>query len=188
MRRSFNEQVQGIIRVINRLLLAFAIGSTVLPALAADVRVPLPGGGALVLPAPSGWKQTMQPGPIPTTSLTAEGGAFQVLVSPLVRPDGSTAPADPESLRKLVSAGAQDALSQAVEKSLPLRALRGESVQGSYFSATDRAPKPGEFKYLTQGAMSVQGLPVSFTILSNGAPQLAVEPALRMLQSARREQ
>jgi len=41
---------------------------------------------------------------------------------------------------------AQSALSQAVEKSLPVQELRGGNAQGSYFSATDRAPKPGEFK------------------------------------------
>jgi hypothetical protein len=173
--------------VTNRLL-ALSITLVALPALAADVRISLPGGGALVLPAPAGWKHATQPGPIPTVSLTPEvGRAFQVLVSPLVRPDGSAAPADVDALRKLVNSGAQGALSQAVEKSLPLHVLRGANIQGSYFSATDRAPEPGGFKYLTQGAISIQGLPVTFTILSNGAPQAAVEPALQMLQSARRE-
>jgi hypothetical protein len=173
--------------MVTRFLLALASTLIVLPVLAADVRVSLPGGGALLLSAPPGWKHEMRPERIPTVSLLPEGGAFQVLVSPLVRPDGSTASADSDSLRKLVSAGAQGALPQAVEKSLPLQELHGANVQGSYFSATDRAPKPGEFKYLTQGAMSVQGLPVTFTILSNGNPQAAVDVALRMLQSAKWE-
>jgi hypothetical protein len=87
----------------------------------------------------------------------------------------------------MVSSGADSAKSQAVEASLAIQELKSETVQGSYFSATDRAPKAGEFKYMTQGAISVQGLPVTFTILSNGNPKATVEPALRMLRTARRE-
>jgi len=161
----------------------------VLQALAADVRVSLPGGGTLVLPVPAGWRQARQAGPVPTISLTPEAGnSFQVLVSPLVDPNGVTAPADPDSLRRVVSSIAQSSLSQAVEKTLPLEELRGDNVQGSYFSATDRAAKPGEFKYITQGAVSVQGFPVAFTILSNSNSKVAVDPALRMLKAARLEQ
>jgi len=110
-----------------------------------------------------------------------------VLVSPLVATDGRLVPATRESLRSLVETGATQAKSQSVEKSLLVQSFGSGEVQGNYFSATDRAPKAGEFKYLTQGAMSVSGLPVAFTILSNGNPQAAVEPALRMLGAARKE-
>lgn len=168
---------------------AIAITVFALQALAAEERLALPGGGALVLPVPYGWKQERQSGPVLTLSLTPDAGnSFQVLVSPLVRPNGATVPADPESLRRLVSSGAQHALSQAVEKTLPVQDFRGGNAQGSYFSATDRAPKPGEFKYMTQGAASIQGLPVTFTILSNSDGNAATESAFRMLKAARREQ
>jgi hypothetical protein len=157
-------------------------------AWAEEVRISVPGGGALVLPIPEGWRNSRQAGPVPTISLTpANGNSFQVLVSPLVSPDGRVAPASREALRRLVDAGASQAKTQSVEKSLPIQSFGSGEVQGNYFSATDRAPKPGEFKHLTQGAMSVGGLPVAFTILSNGNPQAAVEPALRMLTAARKE-
>ena len=117
----------------------------------------------------------------------ASGNAFQVLVSPLVAPDGRVASSSGESLSRLVESSANNAKTQSVEKSLPIQAFGSGGVQGSYFSATDRAPAPGEFKYMTQGAMSVSGLPVAFTILSNGNAQAAVEPALRMLTAARKE-
>lgn len=157
-------------------------------ARADEVRVSVPGGGSLLLPAPDGWRNGSQPGAVPTVSLTpASGNSFQVMVSPLVAPDGRAAPASRESLRRLVEAGASEAVSQAVEKSLPIQSFGSGEVQGYYFSATDRAPKPGEFKYMTQGAMSVGGLPVAFTILSTGNPRAAVEPALRMLAAARKE-
>jgi hypothetical protein len=158
-------------------------------AAAADVRLSLPGGGALVVPVPTGWKESREPGLVPTLSLApAVGNSFQIVISPLILPNGVLAPADPESLRKLAQSSAEKILPQAVEKSLPIQDLRAANVQGYYFSATDRAPQPGEFQYLTQGAVSIQGLPVAFTIFSNGDPQATVEPVLRMLKAARREQ
>ena len=156
---------------------------------AEETRIPVATGAALVLPVPDKWRTTRRPGPVPTVSITpASGGdSFQVLVSPLVAPDGSVAPASLESLRRLVGSAATRAKSQSVEESLPIQNFGSGDVQGYYFSATDRAPKPGEFKFMTQGAMSVSGLPVSFTILSNGNAQQAVEPALHMLLAARKE-
>ena len=155
---------------------------------AEDVRVSVPGGGVLVLPVPAGWRTSTKAGPGTTVSFApASGKAFEVLVSPLVAPDGRVSPSSGESLRRLVEASANNAKTQSVERSLPVQAFGSGDVQGSYFSATDRAPAPGDFKYMTQGAMSVGGLPVAFTILSNGNAQAAVEPALRMLTSARKE-
>jgi hypothetical protein len=155
---------------------------------AEDARIPISGGGALVLPLPDGWRTTKEAGAVPTLSLTpASGPSFQVLVSPLVSSGGRLAPSSIEDLRSLVESAASNAKSQAVEKSLPLQELRSADVQGSYFSATDRAPKPGEFKYLTQGAVSVRGLPVTFTILSNDNSRAAKDLALGMLRAARRE-
>jgi len=143
--------------MIRRFILATALLAASLPGIAADVRVSLPGGGALVLPVPAGWKQKVQPSDVPTLSLTPEAGnAFVVMVSALVRKDGVAAPSDPESLRKLVGLGAERALPQAVEKSLPVQDLRGGNAQGNYFSATDRAPKPGEFRNLTQGVATIR--------------------------------
>ena len=169
-------------------LLAFVLSASASHVRAEDVRIPVPGGGALVLPAPEGWRSSLRPGPGPTVSLTPpSGNSFQVLVSPLVAADGRVAPASRESLRRLVEAGASHAKPQAVEAVLPIKSFGSGEAQGHYFSATDRAPGPGEFKYMTQGALSVHGLPVAFTILSNGNPQAAIEPALRMLAGARKE-
>lgn len=176
-------QIAHFVRILASTFLVLAS-----QAWAEDVHISVPGGGALVLPVPNGWVSNKQSGPIPTVSLTsASGGSFQVLVSPLVAPDGRLATASPDSLRRSIEGAATEAKSQSVEKSLPIQSFSSGNVQGNYFSATDRAPKPGEFKYLTQGSMSVKGLPVGFTILSNGNAQAVVEPALRMLAAARRE-
>lgn len=169
-------------------LLAVCLGVIAGHVCAEDVRVSVPGGGDLVFSMPDGWRSTTRSGPVPTVSLTpASGAAFQVLVSPLVATDGRLAAASPDAIRHFVESAANEAKAQSVERSLPIQSFGSAQVQGNYFSATDRAPKPGEFKYLSQGAMSVSGLPVGFTILSNDKPQAAVEPALRMLGAARRE-
>jgi hypothetical protein len=177
------------VRIVHALrTLVFAIGVVATHAWAEDVRLAVPGGGALVLPVPDGWASIKRPGRAPTVSLTpATGSSFQVLVSPLVAADGRLAESSPDVLRRSVEGAADQAKSQSVEKSLPIQSFGSGKVQGNYFSATDRAPKPGEYKHMTQGSMSVSGMPVGFTILSNGDAQAVVEPALRMLAAARRE-
>ena len=178
-----------LVRIVRALrLLALFVGAVATHAWAEEVRLPVPGGGALVLPVPDGWASTKRNGRVPTVSLTSSsGGSFQVLVSPLLAADGRLAEASPDMLRRSVEGAADQAKSQSVEKSLPIQSFGSGKVQGNYFSATDRAPKPGEYKYLTQGSMSVSGMPVGFTILSNGDPQAVAVPALRMLAAARRE-
>jgi hypothetical protein len=176
------------VRIVHALrLVALFVGAAATQARAEDVRLAVPGGGALVLPVPDGWATIKRPGRNPTVSLTsATGDSFQVLVSPLVA-DGRLVEASPDMLRRSVESAADQAKSQSTEKSLPIHSFGSGKVQGNYFSATDRAPKPGEYKYMTQGSMSVSGMPVGFTILSNGDAQAVVEPALRMLAAARRE-
>jgi hypothetical protein len=48
---------------------------------------------------------------------------------------------------------------------------------------TDREPPPGEFRYMTQGALQVGMLIVWFTILTNDGQAAEVDRALSMLQS-----
>ena len=58
-------------------------------AWAAEEVFVLPGGGALVLTVPAGWKHEKEAGST-TISLTPRAGrGFQVQVTPLVRPDGT---------------------------------------------------------------------------------------------------
>ena len=168
--------------------LAAALLATCVASFAADVRIPLSIGGALVLPVPEGWRSSARPGPVPTLSLSPTSGArFQVLVSPLVSRDGRMGPSSPERLRQVVVSSRDNAMAQAVEKSISIQDLKGPHANGTYFSATDRAPQPGEFKYMTQGAMSVSGLPVTFTVLTNDDSKSSESVALRMLRDARRE-
>lgn len=90
----------------------------------------------------------------------------------------------PEEMKSSVERAADGASQQAVEKTIPIRELKGSSGKGYYFSATDKAPKPDEFKYLTQGMLGVGDLAVTFTILTNDGQDAVVKEALSMLSSA----
>jgi hypothetical protein len=60
-------------------------------------------------------------------------------------------------------------------------------VPGFYFAATDRAPKPDEYKFLTQGVVRVGELSVTFTILTNDGQDAVVKQALDALKGATQE-
>ena len=67
---------------------------------------------------------------------------------------------------------------------IPVKDIEGASGSGYYYTATDRAAKPAEFKYKMQGMLRVGDLVVAFTILSNDGAEAAVADALKMLKSA----
>ena len=64
--------------------------------------------------------------------------------------------------------------------------LGASGKTGYYFSATDRAPEPGGYKYLTQGVLGMHELRVAFTVLANGQSQEPTAQALELLRSLRR--
>ncbi len=98
--------------------------------------------------------------------------------SPLTKAGG-------EEVRANVEQSAQNMLPQAVEKTFKIEELKGKEIMGYYFTLTDKAPKPGEWKYMTQGMAKLQSLLIFFTILDNrpDAPERTV--ALDMLRQAR---
>jgi hypothetical protein len=76
------------------------------------------------------------------------------------------------------------------EKSPEVQTLKGAEVTGSYVSLTDAGvsatdPKPGEYKYLTQGYAKLGTLVLGFRIVSNRANGDEKSLALNMIKSAR---
>jgi hypothetical protein len=84
----------------------------------------------------------------------------------------------------MVERSAQSAKAQAVERDVPVVEFQGRTGPGFYFSATDRAPKPGEFDSLTQGIVRVGELSVTFTILTNKGQDRIVKQAIEALKGA----
>ncbi len=155
------------------------------------LRVPLAGHGSLVLQVPDGWSERVERPRAdlpPTITLAPAGGtAFQILVTPIWPMNGASAAPTPQQVRAFVLASLAQAKDQAVEKDIAVLDLSGPKLYGNYFSATDKAPKPGEYANMTQGMLAMGDLTVTFTILSNGERSVVANPALRMLKSLQRD-
>jgi hypothetical protein len=79
---------------------------------------------------------------------------------------------------------------KSVETDPPLVALKGASGGGFYFQVTDKdlvgkPAKPGDWKYLRQGALVVGESLLLFSLLSNLKESPVVDGALRALGEAR---
>ena len=71
-----------------------------------------------------------------------------------------------------------------MEPELEVRSLPTYTSEAYVFSATDRDPKPGEYRYMVQGAVNVQGLVCTFTILTDDRDSQAVADAIEMVRTA----
>jgi len=149
----------------------------------------LPGHGRLELSAPAEWKDDVSrpPGDLPPTIefSPASGNAFSLQVTPLFSPTADPDYNRPASLRPLLMKIGQKQLEESVEKEITLKEIKGHEVSGYYFTVTDRAPKPDEWTYLTEGAAGVGDLLVSFTILTNSLDSGELRQALRVIESCR---
>lgn len=152
--------------------------------------VPLPQHGSMQFKLPDGWQFSVrQPeGQIPPTIRVQQkaGSSFEILVTPIWSFNHEAPAPSDRSLRQQVQQAADAAQESAVEKKLVVKELTGVAGRGYYFSATDRAPKPGEYKYLNQGILRVDDLMVTFTILTNDGQEAVISNAFTMLKSIAR--
>jgi hypothetical protein len=120
----------------------------------------------------------------PTITFSPQSGVpFQVLVTP-IGPFRDGKIASSESIKGAVRKTAEAQKQQAVEQVIAISEFEYPAGKGYYFSMTDRAPGPGEFKYLTQGIAQVGPISVTFTILTNDGQTDVISAALTMLKSA----
>lgn len=144
----------------------------------------LPGHGVISLQMPNTWVDHIQRASIgqPSTILfnPRAGEKFEIFFSPIWKRPGAAADfASAESVKKLVQTSAESAAAVALEKELPVKSLDGP-LSGFYFSATDKSPKPEGYKYMTQGAVAVDGIVATFTILTDTKDSEATREALKM--------
>jgi len=150
-------------------------------------RYPLGDYGFFRVEIPLSWKDELQQPPKrlpPTISLSPKAGnPFQILITPVWGAKKEVL--KDEAIKGFVQDSAERVKPQSVEKTLQLAEIRGTSGNGYYFFSTDKAPKPGEYKYLTQGALIVGELIVTFTILTNDNQEEVAKEALTILSEAR---
>ena len=142
----------------------------------------LPDGSKLELTIPAGWKDEPKEKAIAFTP--RDGAPFQVVVTPIGRQRPGTSTDTAIQMRQSVQQAADKVKPSAVEPILTAEALTGAPGPGYYFSATDSAPKAGEFKYLTQGMLLVGDAIVAFSVLTNDGQEKVKDEALAMLKGA----
>ena len=152
-------------------------------------KYPIPEHGTLELNVPTSWKvEVHKPQKdMPPTIIykPASGDDFQVLVTVLWSKTGEQDFNNPTKIRALVEQDGQKILSKAVETRLVVQQMRGVNNIGYFFSLTDKSPNPGEFRYLTRGAIGVGNLLLNATILHRVKESESVKDALSMLREAK---
>lgn len=148
----------------------------------------VPDHGSLQLNAPKSWPVEMRSAAnraLPTIAFgPTQGTTYQILITPLAPARKDQPPLPAPAVKQMVERAAQDAKGQSVEKSLTVKELKSGTHLGYYFSATDRAPKSDEYKYMTQGMFELGEILLSFTILTNDGYDNVVPAALNMIKTA----
>lgn len=121
----------------------------------------------------------------PTITFTPlYGTSFHILVSPMWAYRKDITLPNIDDIKELIELAAENAKAQAVENSISINQLENKNNKGYYYSATDKAPKPGEYKYMTQGMLRIGELVTTFTILVNDDSVSVTTEALKMLSDA----
>jgi hypothetical protein len=91
-----------------------------------------------------------------------------------------------EDLRKINKQTIELVRPRAVESEIELHELAAPGLPGCYFSATDRAPAPGGFKYLISGSLGLSELTINFSIATKEQKPDAAITAFAVIRSIRR--
>ena len=154
-------------------------------------RFPISDRDVLVMKVPTAWKQidrSDSSGAVRAYTFTeGEGKVFRVTVTPLPKQVLRTGFDRPENIRELVLNEGTEFLPRAMESNVAVEELKAGGVVGYYFALTDRAPKPGEFKCMIEGARGFPQMLLMFTILTHDRRSEVSTEALAMIAGARVE-
>jgi hypothetical protein len=151
-------------------------------------RFELPNRDTLELTLPAGWTDELQQpeggGPPTIEIAVTRDGPPQVFVTPEWPDPVAREIRELPALRDAVRDLADRIQPQAAESRIEVRLLGGTDGSGYYFAATERDPGPGDFRFMSQGALQLAELTLWFTILTHEGEDTIAVQALTMLQSA----
>ncbi len=90
---------------------------------------------------------------------------------------------EPEKLKASLISRGSDLLRSAVEDSLKLENFSGKNSAGFFYFLTDRAPKPGEYKFVYQGSIGIGNLLSTFTLLTNNRDSDFIDQSFHLLST-----
>lgn len=150
------------------------------------IYVPVEGIGDFAVMVPRDWKHSVQEGPdghaFTLTLFPASWRNFMIFLTPVGPKASLLAKADLDQFRAKVEETAQGMLAKAGERSAEIKELKKKEILGYYYTLTDKAPKPGEWKYMTLGMARFKELLVLFTILTDSQEAPEKDTALRILR------
>ena len=153
---------------------------------------PIPEHGEIVFEVPQDWDYTYVAAgltakpPVITFFTEDESGreVFQLNVSILWDDGFARDILEEESIQQLVRDVGEDILPFSDETELQLERITGQEGLGYIFSLTDSSARPGEYRYLTQGALSVGEVLLVFSLFSNDREGQLRENTLEMIKTA----
>jgi hypothetical protein len=177
--------------ILLSLVLTFLTG---LPSYAEERGIreyPVPGHGILHLDVPKSWKDQVQEPednrPLTISFRPGVGNEFVMMITPLWNSDEENLFGTEEKIRALVEDDWKAFSKKAKESKPKLHQLSGTGSDGFYYTATDRAPKKGEYKYLLRAGIGVGDLLLSVTLLSHKKDSPAIKDGLHILKEARQK-
>ena len=90
----------------------------------------------------------------------------------------------PEYIYSLVEKTGRQALNGSDQSELILEKIIGRNGSGYWFNLSDSSAGPGEYQFLTQGALAVGELLLIFSLFSNDNESILQEAALKTIMSA----
>ncbi len=158
---------------------------------ASPQRFMLPDHGTLVLNVPATWRAALRTPPgayPPTIGMTpVSGEKFDLVLSVSWSKTSRTDAPRPEDVRVLIEKSGKAALPQAVEKTVKVQEFGSKAKRGYYVALTHKAPRPDQFRHMTQGAIGEGNLLLGFTLLTNNPKAIDRGAVLTMLASAKQE-
>jgi hypothetical protein len=152
-------------------------------------RYPISGQGTLELTVPATWQDKVhsQQEKMPPTLIfkPASGSDFEITLIVSWGKKGDKGFNSPDTIRAALQAESKKLLQKIKEPAIALQELKGTNTTGYFFSVTDNAPEPGEYRYMTRASIGVGTLLLNATILHRVKESETVKDALSMLREAK---
>jgi hypothetical protein len=177
---------------LGTLLIIFLASLTPLQGYAEEKGVreyPVPEHGSLQLNVPQSWNDEFRESTedrLPTIIFRPDSNNdFEMIITLLWNLGEEKKFDTEEKIRSLVEADWKAFSKKAKETKLSLHKLSGRVSRGFYYTATDKAPKKGEYKYLMRAGVGVGDLLLSVTMLSHKKESQAIKDGLHLLEEAK---
>jgi hypothetical protein len=148
-------------------------------------KYPVANRGVLGVHKPVSWVDRFSATSMPPTIRLSpkEGAIFECYLTLIPKADPNAPIPSDGKMQEAVQKMIELIKTQALESDIEIKDIHGSVDHGFYFSMTDRAPKKGEYRYLTQGVIQAGTLSILVTLMSNDESGVIERDTLEVLQS-----